>query len=506
MFNEGVDLPEPRHRPDAPADGVAHSLAATDRSWTASKVRRQGRSSRVIDYIGNHRTFLDKPRALLTSLLGVGESHEELRAALMAVQRGDADLPDGCSVTYDLEAVKVLERLLRPTTGEQRFRAAYEEFRERHGRRPAAAELHAEGALTRVVLRRSATSWHRFVDAMGDLTAIERAVVAANDDFLREVEHARMERSYKMLLLQAMIELEALPGSLDEEQLAQRLDRIARRSPRLREELEATLAGESDLVTMVRQNPIRAWCGTKRGKTSEFFDTRAGQFRTRFEVPDEQRATFVDLVRELVDWRLAEYLDRTAPTSFECRVAHNGRHPILMLPARQRAPYLPTGLQPVRAEGELFEAQFAKIAINVMRPSGEAEAENALPDLLRYWFGEDAGQPGSGNVVRCVLDKDAHEMVPVARRSQPLAVRDDSGHELDAHFLIESSGEPPRDRLHESRWQEGNDIPAKRRLHGRTRDGAGARARTSPRARRSTRGFSQGPQDASGGATAAAPG
>jgi hypothetical protein len=33
-------------------------------------------------------------------------------------------------------------------------------------------------------------------------------------------------------------------------------------------------------------------------------------FRSTFEVPEELRSDFQDLVRELVDWRLAEYLQR----------------------------------------------------------------------------------------------------------------------------------------------------------------------------------------------------
>lgn len=53
----------------------------------------------VVDYVGNHRVFLTAPRALL----GMDGSGGELRKALLRIQSGESDLPDGCSITYDLE-------------------------------------------------------------------------------------------------------------------------------------------------------------------------------------------------------------------------------------------------------------------------------------------------------------------------------------------------------------------------------------------------------------------
>ena len=45
-------------------------------------------------------------------------------------------------------------------------------------------------------------------------------------------------------------------------------------------------------------------------------------------------------MRELVDWRLAEYLDRgdavAASDRFVCRVLHAGGRPILKLPDRKK--------------------------------------------------------------------------------------------------------------------------------------------------------------------------
>jgi hypothetical protein len=53
-------------------------------------------------------------------------------------------------------------------------------------------------------------------------------------------------------------------------------------------------------------------------------------------------------------------------------------------------------------EGVVYELDFVKIAVNVARRSGEAS--NALPELLRAWFGAEAGHPGTAHRVQ--LSKD----------------------------------------------------------------------------------------------------
>lgn len=437
MFNEGIDLPD--------VDTVMMLRPTESRILWLQQLGRglrkvEGKTLRVIDYIGNHRSFLEKPRALLGSLFGIGEGHEPLRMALRRLQNDELGLPPGCSVTYELETIQILEKLLRPTTAEDVLRTAYVEFCDRHGHRPTATELYATGALKRRTLRNAAASWFAYVDLMGDLGADGKSVLESHAGFLRELEESKMARSYKMLALQAMLELGALPGSCALDELADRLRRIANRSPALRHELETSLAGEQSLTTLVRQDPLRAWAGTKRGKGSPFFALTKERFGTKFDVPDGQRRVFEDMVREIVDWRLAEYMDRVTGRTFECRVTHNNRHPILILPDRARHPGLPEGPVAVSAEGEQFEAQFVKIAVNVMRPRGDDSAANALPELLRYWFGEDAGQKGTSDRVRFATSKAGLEMTPVAQRSVKFAVRDANGAELDAHFVVEWMG------------------------------------------------------------------
>jgi hypothetical protein len=113
-------------------------------------------------------------------------------------------------------------------------------------------------------------------------------------------------------------------------------------------------------------------------------------------------------VRELVDWRLAEYLARAESSAsesdqgveaFAMKVSHVGKKPMLFLPDRARTKGVPTGWTPVLINGEDGQANFVKVAINVLRIG--TSSSNQLQTVLRGWFGENAGHPGTDHRVRC---------------------------------------------------------------------------------------------------------
>jgi hypothetical protein len=113
----------------------------------------------------------------------------------------------------------------------------------------------------------------------------------------------------------------------------------------------------------------------------------------RLSVPEDLRATLTEMVAELVDWRLARYLDtrRTAGV-IQLKVSHASGRPILLFD-RGRDPEIPHGTVDVVAGDQVYEFDFVKIAVNVART--HSGPENRLPDLLRSWFGPDAGLPGT---------------------------------------------------------------------------------------------------------------
>jgi superfamily II DNA or RNA helicase len=413
MFNEGVDVPS--------IDTVM-MLRPTESPivWLQQfgrGLRRHGEKRlTVIDYIGNHRTFLLKARTLL-EVEGGGD--RALKAALERLQSGDLQLPPGCSVTYDLEALNILRALLPATPATDALREYYEDFRERHGQRPTAAEAFHDGYLPRSA-RQTYGSWLGLVRAMGDLGTHQQAALEAAGVFLRALETTRMTRSFKMVALHAMLNTDTLPGDgIRIEVLADEFARLAARSTRLRADVGVPLQDSPALRRMLETNPIAAWTGQDAVPGHVLFAYENGLFRYREAIAEETRAAFQELVRELVDWRLAEYLSRSAmpgdvETSFAMKVSHTNGRPILFLPNRAQTPGVPEGWQTVLIDGKPHQANFVKVAVNVVRePSADA---NVLPSILRGWFGADAGLPGTDYHVACDASEEGWILTPLGRR------------------------------------------------------------------------------------------
>ena len=114
-------------------------------------------------------------------------------------------------------------------------------------------------------------------------------------------------------------------------------------------------------------------------------------------------------------WRLAAYLQRPRAGNqeegvFICKVSHANKRPILFLPDRKTNPDIPKGWTNALVDGELYEANFVKVAVNVMRRKGIKE--NSLGNVLRNWFGPNAGLPGTHFHVVLSKSKDTFVMEP----------------------------------------------------------------------------------------------
>ena len=163
LFNEGVDVPE--------LDTVMMLRPTESRIlWLQQFGRGLRRADpakklTVIDYIGNHRSFMLKPQALF----GLPPGDREILKLLERLDAGTAEVPPGCEVTYELEAKNILRALLR-TNGSavELLTRRYQDFKDTLGVRPTAAELAREGYNPRV-LRPSYGSWLGFVKSQGGL-------------------------------------------------------------------------------------------------------------------------------------------------------------------------------------------------------------------------------------------------------------------------------------------------------------------------------------------------
>ena len=148
--------------------------------------------------------------------------------------------------------------------------------------------------------------------------------------------------------------------------------------------------------------PIPAWCEGKGTGGVSYFVLHDDQLRFLPSVSEELIAPAQELIREIVDWRLAEYFSRAGAGTisgeeYSLKVSRAGEQPMLFLPDRNAHAELPEGWTQVRANGRAFSANFVKVALNVVHAS-DSEM-NVLPELLTDWFGPDAGKPGTKHQV-----------------------------------------------------------------------------------------------------------
>lgn len=328
MFNEGLDLP---------AVDTVMMLRPTESRiiW----LQQLGRGLRrcegkdhltVIDYIGNHRSFLKKLETLWLEFVGGrGGGDAQLAVALDALQKGEVTLPAGCEVTYELEAVEIIRGLLSRPKKTELLRLYYEDSVASQGTRPTALETYQAGYNPRAA-KASYGSWFGFVHAMGGLTEEETECWRLNKEFLDQLETTQMVKSYKMVLLQAMLAEGAFPGSITVDRLTTAFAKVAGRSARLRADVEPHIGEWKSLRQCLLGNPIEAWTKGKGTGGIAYFQLADDQLHTTRLQGDPE--ILAGLTREIAEWRLAGYLDRVRETEgdgFVVKVNHTGGRPIL---------------------------------------------------------------------------------------------------------------------------------------------------------------------------------
>ncbi len=404
LFNEGLDLPAIDTvlmlRPTA-------SISLWLQQFGRGLRKSPGKSHlTVVDFVGNHRVFLTAPRALL----GVDGRDVEVRSALVQLRRSPEDwLPPGCSIDLDPVALDLLNEILRVRSSSHDVEDFARGYLALHGRRPTASEAWHAGLDPK---KNPFQSWTRLLVGMDALIPADsqqalQGLPSEAREFLRQLEVTPMSRSYKMLLLLAWIEAAeeghpaTFPGAITIGHLVQFIRRLASRGAVLQRDLGPSYESEARLRRHLEDNPIAAWTDGKGTGGVSYFQYEGETLRTRplLALADPEAARcFREWVVELAEWRLAEYLGREVPRPFRAKVSHASGNPILFLPGRNHRPDLPMGWAGIRVDGAAFEANFVKIAINVVRAPGSAE--NQLGSILRKWFGPLAGTLGRRDQVR----------------------------------------------------------------------------------------------------------
>jgi hypothetical protein len=263
------------------------------------------------------------------------------------------------------------------------------------------------------------------------LSSQERVSWELGKEFLGAIERTSMTKSYKMLVLLAMLQGEGGLRGISIEGLIGAFRRFGSSNAALRRDIgESNLSSEAKLKKHLESNPIKAWTGQGAGQGRVYFEYVGGELRWVGSEGLVSDPSFRLQVRELIDWRLAEYLDRAGRERSEgahrasegsdgsevveereyfCRVIASGDRPIIKLPSRDRVDGIPEGWESLDVEGKKLRVKFAKHYINVVRET-ESSAKNLLHDILRGWYGASVGQRGTRFEVKLKRFGDAWEL------------------------------------------------------------------------------------------------
>ena len=191
LFNEGIDIPA--------VDTILMIRPTESKIIFLQQFGRGLRKAegkevvKVIDFIGNHKSFLEKPSALF----GFDLNHNNIRKFINDYENGELELPKNSRVLFDTESIEFMKELTKTKIDIVKM---YKEFKDENGERPSASEYYQ--FIDKISnLKLQYGSWFEFVKNMNDLNKEELEIVNKNKEFLKDLERMKMTKSFKMIVL-----------------------------------------------------------------------------------------------------------------------------------------------------------------------------------------------------------------------------------------------------------------------------------------------------------------
>ena len=303
LFNEGVDIPE--------ADTLLFVRPTESLTVFTQQIGRglrlaEGKSHCVIiDLIANYRNA-DVKQSLLYL-------HEKQKGRKQTVPV----LPDGCEVDFDLEAKNLLiEMSKKKMPRKEQLLQSYYQVKADLGRRPTYLDMHMYGSEDSKLFKQEFKSYFSFLDWADELTEEERRIVETYSDWLYEVERTGMSKSYKMVLLLAMLERgaehwaepikaeEAAPffhKYLTEKPYRKRIDFSDKTTKALWE------YDERKIAALIVRMPMTKWSVSSKG----LLMVNGFELSMNFDIQEKDKKSLYHMTKEICEYRLQFYFERT---------------------------------------------------------------------------------------------------------------------------------------------------------------------------------------------------
>ncbi|WP_338067969.1 DEAD/DEAH box helicase [Bacillus salacetis] len=303
LFNEGVDIPA--------VDTLLFVRPTESLTVFTQQIGRELRlhTSKdycvIIDLIGNYRHADVKLSIFDQKLEGKRKKGEVLPT-----------VPESCAFEIDVKAINLINEMARKQQPrKQQLLAAYRDVKQDLGRRPTYLELHLRGPMGAKPYYDEWKSYHAFLDWADDLTKREEEVFLKFEDWLREVEKTGMAKSYKMVLLSAMLERgpdhwydpitpeKAAPyfhHYLTSEEYRKRIDFSDKSSQRLWE------YDEKKVASLIKRMPMTMWIGSSKG----LITLQDNKFDVQVFPEEQDKDLLYEFTKEICEYRLHYFFQR----------------------------------------------------------------------------------------------------------------------------------------------------------------------------------------------------
>ncbi|MCO0597777.1 DEAD/DEAH box helicase family protein [Peribacillus butanolivorans] len=304
LFNEGVDIP-----------AVDTLLFVRPTESLTVFTQQIGRGLRlhdskdhcvIIDLIGNYRNADVK-----LSLFDTDLSKQNTKTIEPVV-------PELCDIELDIQVINLLKEMAKKKQPRRdKLVNDYLIIKQELGRRPSYLELHLKGASDSLQYRQEFSSYYGFLEYAKELSENESEIFHRYEQWLVEVEKTGMAKSYKMVVLLAMLERgddswfnqitseEAAPffhSYLTETEYRKQIDFADKSSRKL---WHYDKDGVSKLISTM---PMSKWSGSSKGLISYEDDI----FKLNFDIrPEDQRVLF-NMTKDICEYRLHYHFERKA--------------------------------------------------------------------------------------------------------------------------------------------------------------------------------------------------
>ncbi|WP_010305638.1 DEAD/DEAH box helicase family protein [Kurthia senegalensis] len=295
LFNEGVDIPK--------VDTLLFVRPTESISIFTQQIGRGLRLAPhkekcvIIDFIGNYRNADRKLTALNP------HANKATYQAMQTVPNTDIVL------NLDLEVIDLLKEMIRKNqTYKQKILSIFKEIKLELGRRPTYLEFYFQSGYKELNVAKEFKTYVQLLKEANELSVLELDVFERIKPLLIEIEKTAMSKSYKMVLLDAMLQR----GPADWYKSITASEASIYFSAYLKQPTKQTIDPidftPQKVIRLLEKMPMTKWAASSKGMAS--FDGQIFQFNVSIQ-PNEQELIY-EWVKEICSFRLNRYFSKKA--------------------------------------------------------------------------------------------------------------------------------------------------------------------------------------------------